>query len=231
MSNETKKYGNYLKSQKEHLTNQVARMTALLMKKENDLLRQEQALVSGGTPGKMARHYEQMPTYIQPGNAGDINKVIWPSFFTTEVVQVNPNQQVDSGFSISKTAGFIMVNYSKVVFIEEEIATPAFIWTYLNPDDPIGTGKSPGLSFNMRNSSSTREFMDTTVPMDDIGNPRWPTYLLAPQLLRPNENMEFTFINDHPANIYRAAIVFYGVRIRIEDSYNLLSTVYADSES
>lgn len=216
-----------LKGQKEKLKHQLGKLVVAVEKKENTLLKQEQILTKGGAPGELAKHFSDMPVYIMPGNAGDINKVIWPSFFTTDVIEVAPDQQLDTGFSVSKTAGFIMVSYAKAIYTVEDLGGNDRRYLYVDPDAPAGLGETPGLSFTWRNSSSTRDFTNTSVPLDHVGNPRWPSYLYAPQLVMPNENIGVSFINDNPTNTYRVALTFYGIRIRIEDSYDLLSTAFA----
>lgn len=221
-------YKNHLIAQKQKLQAQVGRMVAAITKKDLDLQKKEMTLAQGGGPGELARKMSQMPIYLAPGNVGDVNKVIWPSFFPTEVVRLAPNQQVDTGFSVSKTAAFIMVAYIKAIYLEEDLGGGNFSYTYIDPDDPAGSGDAPDLSFAFRNSSSTREHMDTTVNLDHVGNPRWPTFLYAPQMVFPNQNIEVSFFNDHPTNIYRASLTFYGIRIRIDESYDLLSSVFGE---
>ena len=219
-----------LLQEKEKLEAQLARMQTHLTKRENNLVQKQELLLESGPQG-LQRQLSQMPVFLVPGDVGDINKVIWPSFFSTNVVSIPPDSQVDSGFSVSKTAGFIMIAYSKMVSVEVDLGGGNFTYTYINPDDDGAAGKAPGLSFNFRNSSSTREYMDTAVNMDHVGNPRFPTYLYAPEMVFPNQNIGVSFFNNDPATTYRASLTFYGIRIRIEDSYDLLSSVYGDESS
>lgn len=213
--------------EKNKLRKQVIELATQVVQKENTLLRKSISLQKGA-PGIMRAHFSGTPVFMMPGNVGDINKVIWPTWYATDTVTVAPNSQVTTGFTVSQTAGFIATYFSKAIYVFEDLGGGDARMEYVNPNDPVGAGATPGLQMNFRNSSSTRDYFDTAANMDHFGNPRWPTYLYSPQLIQPNSNVEVNFINNNPDVTYRVGVSFGGVRIRIEDAYNLLSTVSAE---
>ena len=193
----------------------------MLNEKEN-LLRQ--GLVPNTGPQTMQANLQSSldPTMV-PGNVGDINKVLWPYYFSTDYLLVNPAETVKNGFTVTQEAAFIWMAYTKVVSIHT--AGPE-VNTYINPDDVSGAGLAPGLSFTIRDSQSARDYQNQPINLDSVGNPRWPTTLPRPLLILPNSNVEISFTNSHASNIYVPFLTAFGYRIRIEDAKNLLGTVF-----
>lgn len=210
---------NHLAQQRSQLKEQVDRLALVVGNKEYQAELEILKLKS-----QTAVNHAQatrLPFFVAPGNVGNINEVIWPFWFATGRVDVAPDSQRTSGFSNTQEASFVILSYTKSVFLK----TDPFNLQYLDPDAPNFAGKCPGLTIKFRDSQSTREFSQITVDADHVGHPRFPTELPAPMLVLPNSNIEVLFDNSHPTNEYVPLITFFGYKIRIEDARKLLSTV------
>lgn len=161
---------------------------------------------------------------LAPGNVGEINRVIWPFWFTTDSLDstgIGPNETLQSQFAVTLEAAFIVMAIAKTVY-----QTNAVPWNYLDPNNDGLVGRAPGLSFTLRDSSSQRQFFGKEpIAMGHIGNPRFPTMLPRPMMLLPNQMMEVQFQNSHPVNEYLPALTFFGYRIRLENAQQILSTI------
>lgn len=164
-----------------------------------------------------------MGNLMVPGNVGDINKVIWPFWFSIPFTRVNPGQNVRTQFTVTQEAGFSFMALTKAVYDFDDATNEL---TYIDPDEPA-IGESAGLSIIIRDAQSSREFFNLPANLDTLGNPRFPTSLPTPYFFLPNSIIEYNIINDHPTNIYFVHLTMFGYRVRIEGSQNILSTVYA----
>lgn len=162
---------------------------------------------------------------LNPGNVGDINNVIWPFYFTTDVpnAMIAPGQSFQTGFSVTQEAAFVFMSFTKSVYIVEG-EDPDETVTYLN--QVAGVPSAPGLVFTLRDGSSSRQLYNTPVNMDHFGNPRFPTKFPRPMMLLPNQAMQIQFTNTHGSNIYLPFITAFGYRIRIDRAQDILSLVY-----
>lgn len=212
-----------LKQKADQLKAQISTLAAVLMKKETDIERKKVALSNLKAVSTISKKPE-LPFFMTPGNVGDVNSVLWPFYFTTERVIVPPASQINAGFSVTQEAAFVMIAFTKAVFLREE--EPALNYTYLDPDAPAYGGKAQGLSFTFRDSQSTREFVSTTLDLDHVGNPRFPTYLPAPMLMLPNSNLQITWNSQNNEDqTFVPFLTFFGYRIRIEDAKQIYSLV------
>lgn len=160
---------------------------------------------------------------MKPGNIGDINRVIWPFFFTFDSEDLVPGRTVIKSFSVTQEASFLWRMSTKAVFLKTGVE-PNIEYTYLDPVDPAGG--APGLKFSLRDAQSTREFNGNRAQsMDTMGFGNFPDVLPSSQMMLPNATMQITLTNEHATNIYRPWITFIGYRLRIEDSQNILSKV------
>lgn len=214
-----------LQFQTDSLSNIVSSKASSLSQKES-LLRQGQLPVNG--PQDLERNMSRNlgPT-LAPGDLGDINKVIWPFFFSTELpnTAIAPNQTFQTGFSITQEAAFIMMAVTKTAYVQNVVDPDKF--TYADPNDPsLGFDSTPGLSFTMRDGSSSRQFFNQPIGLSQYGNPRFPTKLPRPIMFLPNQSIQIAFINSHASNVYLPFITVFGYRMRIEDAQNFLSLVY-----
>jgi hypothetical protein len=176
-----------------------------------------------GTP-LQANMQRNLPPGMVPGNVGDINRVIWPFYFTTDFGAVPPNSSFRTGFTITQEAAFIWMSFTKAIYIQDDVSGDM---SYIDPDQPGDTGCAYNLSMTIRDSSSERDFENSPFDTDMVGNPRWPTKYPRPSLFAPNGNVEITFTNSDPALTYVPFVTAFGYRIRIEDARTMLSFVTA----
>jgi hypothetical protein len=211
------------------LQNQVQGIAAIVDSKANQLALQESQLAQSQLPNNSAQQLDfnmsnSLSPLLQPGNIGDINSVIWPFYFSTDIpaTPLAVNETLQTGFSVTQEAAFIWMSYTKAVYLVEGEA-PLDSWTYL---DPAIQPSAPGLVFTLRDGSSSRQFFNSPINIDTYGNPRFPTKLPRPIMLLPNQVMQVAFTNNHPTNVYVPVITAFGYRIRIDQADKLLSLVY-----
>lgn len=170
------------------------------------------------------------PAYM-PGNVGDLNKVVWPFWFTDTNVAVNgtivrPNQEVSAQVAITQEAAFILVSYTKAVFLEgEDQGGFNGQFTYIDPAQPDGSGKSTGLFMSIRDSVSTRSFFNLPMSINQVGYWQKPTQLPRPVLFLPNSLIEMSYQNNTQTNSYKVFTTFFGYRLRLEHAPEILSLV------
>lgn len=208
----------HLSQQKRDLQEQINRMQIQMLKRENSYNQKTNNLAGSNPPASQAG---VLPFWMAPGNVGDINRVIWPFWFTTQMVQIGPNSQVPSGFSVTQEASFVALSYTKSVFVRTTV--PAINYQYLDPEAPAGAGQATGLSFTLTDNTSTRQFIDKSLDTDQVGAPRFPTALPAPLLILPRSNISVNYINSNTVNTFVCFFTFFGYRIRIEDAYEIRS--------
>lgn len=218
----------YLGQQRQMLAQNLRQLEAQ-MNKEANLIKNIQSqtkadLVPNDSPKGMLHNFQKVVAHLRPGNLGDINRVVWPFFFTTTKTTLVPNSTAQGNVGITQEAAFIWLSYTKAVFLQ--VGAPGN-FEYIDPEQPDGSGKANNLTVSIRESSSSRTFMNKSVDVNQIGTWRQPTVLPTPQLLLPNSNLEFQFSNSDPNNTYRPFITLYGLRVRIEEAQEILSTVNA----
>lgn len=213
------------------LRNQVKDIQQIVNSKAKNLQTLESQLRQSQLPVSNARDMERnmhknLGPLLTPGNLGDINRVIWPFFFTTDTPEesIGQNQTFQTGFSVTQEAAFILMSFTKTVYLE----TDENEFTYADPNDSsIANNLCPGLTFTLRDGSSSRQLFNTPIEMGHYGNPRFPTILPRPIMFLPNQNVQIAFTNTHPTNLYLPKITCFGYRIRVEDAQNFLGLVYA----
>lgn len=212
------------------LQNQIQSFSSYLDAKEKNLDVKESQLRSGtvannGPQSLQFNMNNSLGPMLTPGNIGDINSVIWPYWFSTDIPQ-SPlafGQTLQTGFSVNYEAAFIFMSFTKVVYLVEG-EVPDDSWTYLDPD--VAQPSAPGLTFTLRDGSSSRQFYNTPTLMDHCGNPRFPTKFPRPMMMLPNQVMQISFTNSHPTNVYVPFITAFGYRMRVDQAQKLLSLVY-----
>jgi hypothetical protein len=209
---------------------QVEAITSIVDSKEKNIALRESKLRQGQVPNNSAQNLEYnmrnaLGPMLTPGNIGDINSIIWPFYFTTDIPEtpIGPNETFQTGFSVTQEAAFIFMSFSKTVYLVEG-DVPLDSWTYLNPDSQLPS--APGLTFTLRDGSSSRQLFNTPVNIDHYGNPRFPTKFPRPVMLLPNQVMQIQFNNQNASNKYVPMITAFGYRIRIDAAQKLLSLVY-----
>jgi hypothetical protein len=212
------------------LQGQVVSLANMVGAKEKNLAEKESQIRQGQIPNNGPQDLEKnmrrnLGPMLAPGNLGDINKVIWPYYFSTEVPDagISLDQTFQTGFSVTQEAAFIMMSFTKTVYVDNGAGN----WVYLNPNDESNIiNQAPNLTFTMRDGSSSRQFYNQPMQMQNYGNPRFPTKLPRPIMLLPNQVMQVSFVNSHPSVSYVPMMTFFGYRMRIEDAQNFLSLVY-----
>jgi hypothetical protein len=211
------------------LQNQIQGIASIVNSKEAAISVRESQLRQSTPPNDSAQQLaynmaNAAGPLIAPGNIGDINSVIWPFYFTTDApdTPLAINETFQTGFSVTQEAAFIMMSFTKTVYLVEA-DPPNESWTYL---DPSAQPSTPGLVFTFRDGSSSRQLFNTPMNMDMYGNPRFPTKFPRPVMLLPNQVMQVSFTNSHPTNTYVPFITAFGYRIRIDQATKLLSLVY-----
>lgn len=216
------------------LRRQVTQMGQANDAREKNLDEKEAMLRQGQLPVRNPQDLERnmsrnLGPMLAPGNLGDINKVCWPYYFSTEIPQttVGPNETFQTGFSITQEAAFIMMSFTKTVYLASGVTAPDYQpWTYLDPNQAGVANRAPGLTFTLRDGSSSRQLYDRPIEIQHYGNPRFPTKLPRPIMFLPNQSVQVAFVNSHAVNRYVPSITVFGYRVRIEDAQNLLSLVY-----
>lgn len=208
------------------LKNQVQSLEQMIDSKAAAVAQRESLLRQGQVPNNSAQNLQfnlrqNLNPLLAPGNIGDINNVIWPFYFTTEIPDesIAANETFQTGFSVTQEAAFIWTSFTKTVYLDDEGS-----WGYLNPDGDQPS--APGLTFTLRDGSSSRQLFNTPMNIDLYGNPRFPTKLPRPIMLLPNQVMQIAFVNSNPTNAYVPFITAFGYRVRIEQADKLLSLVY-----
>ena len=207
----------------------LKRAEAELSKEVGNLKNAEMRLNAGMVGNNSARTLhanmdQALDNPFLPGNVGDINRVIWPFWFTTENVTINSNQSINANFTVTQEAAFVWTSYTRTVFLEQgDAGSGEFL--YVDPDQPGAAGKSNGLSFDIQDSQSRRSFFDRPMDVNQAGWYKKPKYLSTPQLLLPNSNIAINWQNNNADNIYKAFITFYGYRVRIDHAQDILGTI------
>jgi len=216
------------------LRGQVSSMANMVEAKERNLSNKESLLRQGQIPTDNPRDVEKnmmrnLGPMLAPGNLGDINKIIWPFYFTTESpgTPIAPNETFQTGFSVTQEAAFIMMSYTKVVYNAGTLAAPAAVWTYADPNTNTLINRSPGLVYTLRDGSSARQLFNSAIELGHHGNPRFPTKWPRPIMFLPNQVIQIAFTNTDPQNLYVPFITGFGYRMRVEDAQNFLSLIYA----
>jgi hypothetical protein len=164
----------------------------------------------------------QMPN-LQAGDIKDINKIIWPFYFTTPYLQINPESTESRFISITQEAAFVWTHQVRTVFKKVSIGGGDFEWNYINPAEDDGIVE--GLEFSVTDAQSSRTFHHNPISINHAGYAQEPEKLETPMMIAPNNNLEIKFYNNS-SNIYIPFITFYGYRVRLEDSQDILSYVH-----
>lgn len=146
----------------------------------------------------------------------EINTVLWPFFFQSEVKFVEAGNEVNSKIQISAEAAFVVTEMQRVIY---EYDTNSGTLTYIDPENFSQQAKD--LKFAMNDLSSERSLTDKSISIESLGHCQKPTELYkSPFYLNPNQSMEFRFSAEGTKS-YFTSILFKGYRVRIEDASNM----------
>jgi len=159
---------------------------------------------------------------LAPGNVGDINRIIWPFWFTTTELELQPNESQDANFTVTQEAAFVWTSYTKAVFVEVQNGD----FRHVDPEEPGSGAKANNLSFVIQDSQSQRAFQNIGMDLNQLGWWQKPSVLPTPVLFLPNSNIDVTFQNNDANDVYKPFITFFGYRLRIDHAKDILSTIY-----
>jgi len=197
-------------------------MRAMRMQQQLDRRMKQQ---KGNSAPDLYRNIKSnIPTKLMPGNVGDINRVIWPFWFTFTAPELQPNQTSQASFSVTQEAAFIWMAFSKVVFKRTGGGPYSYTAIDSNQEDP-SVGEANGLTFQFRDAQSSRVFSQQPVPIDAFGDPNFPSVLQTPVMFLPNSTVECLYSNSDSSAIYVPHITMFGYRVRLENAEQILSMV------
>jgi hypothetical protein len=212
------------------LTQQANQQQSYLDNKEAQLNQMQNNLNAGVVPtssnggqGLQANLQNNLPYQLLPGNLGDINSVIWPFQFSTGFQIVNPQTNVPTSYTITQEACFVWMSYVKVVYSVDVSGN----LTYIDPNQAGSAGQAYNLSFTIFDTQSQRNFQNVPTDVNTVGHPRWPTKFPRAMLFLPNSNIQISWTNSDPANIYAPYLIALGYRMRVQDAQNILSLIHA----
>jgi hypothetical protein len=143
----------------------------------------------------------------------EINTVLWPFFFQSEVKFVEAGNEVNSKIQISAEAAYVVTEMQRVIY---EYDTVTGTLTYIDPEN--FTQQAKDLKFAMNDLSSERSLTDKSISLESLGHCQKPTELYkSPFYLNPNQSMEFRFSAEGNKS-YFTSVLFKGYRIRIQDA-------------
>lgn len=196
------------------------------MADQKEIKRNEQMLKKlenrmSNTQHPLAKRMESIREANRPLNVGDLNRTVWPFFFTFRSGEVAPARTLSTAFTVTQEAAFIWMAYTKAVFLKDGTRMK-----YLDPqEDTKADGEANGLEFVFRDAQSSRTFMSKPLAIDHVGWSRNPTVLSTPILFLPNSTVEAIYTNKDASRTYVPWVTFFGYRVRIEDAQSILSTI------
>ncbi len=226
-------YAHPILQKRDALQLQIAQIQAANAVKEQQLNTRANALRQGTVPVNgpqdvLTNLKNCLPDYLVPGNLGDVNRVIWPFWFTNITPELpaaedGAQTQVTASVTITQEAAFIVTSYSKAIF-EHTTEEGDEIYSYIDPAQAGQDGLTPGLSMTIEDAQSTRVFMSNPIDFDTIGDSQFPQDLPTPLMFLPNSVIKTQLFNTSD-KAYVAFVTFLGVRCRIEDAQRIMSLI------
>jgi len=167
----------------------------------------------------------QMPN-LQAGDIKDINKIIWPFYFTTPFVELPPLSSISRYISVTQEAPFVWTYTVKTIFEKVALGGGNYRWNYIDPND-FSDGIAENLEFNITDAQSSRTFHFNPISINHVGHAQEPEKLETPMMIPSNNNLEIKFYNNDPSKTYIPFFTLYGYRVRVNDAQDLLSLVDA----
>ncbi len=197
-----------LRQVERRLSNEQARMQSLSS---------EPSVSRGGS--LIANLVSILPEHLVPANVGNLNEVMYPFFYTTEhdfgtdptFTSNSANNQI---FNVSQDAAFILTSI------------------YRSYEDVGDVGKGAPLEMTIRDLQSSRQFNDSPIPVQTIGDKGNPTILPTPFYMSPNASIRIelsSFVPNDQAETGegKQIFVYQGYRIRTGDIGKVLSTIFS----
>lgn len=137
-----------------------------------------QPLIQSATPEQLKKNLQKIiPSYLVPGNVGNIDDVLWNFDFNyTFDFGDNPLYNSETRQSrieqVDQVAGFLLTHISRTAYDSGE------------------SGINAPLSLTIRDRQSSRQFVDEPISIQAFGTRGRYTQLLTPLYFPPNANME-----------------------------------------
>ena len=194
-------------------------------KEEINLARMEAALEVReryiSAPAGANKYFDKLAS----GDASTLNNVIWPGFMVIQPVLVSKNGGVTkASFQVSGESCFIWTSLIKTVFKTVDFDAEELELDYINPSTEAD-GDANGLTFQMVDAASSRAFMSSPIPLDNIALPERPFYPDRPQMFLPMQIIEIEFSNENPNFDFIPMLVFQGYKMRLENQQDLYDMV------
>ena len=158
------------------------------------------------------------------GDLDDLNRLIWPYFYPTEMILVPAQGSVTANITVSNEAPFSVMRMSRAVFEYEDLGGGTFNLTYIKPSVDVVKGTLDGLSYQLVDSQSKRSWSEEPISLDYIGDGKCPHIFDEPFLINPNNNLEVRLYNDTDKS-YFVSVTMFGYKIRVEDAKNIITLV------
>lgn len=185
----------------------------------------QEAMSAKGSPQRTHQNLKNSDLGgLMPGNVGDINKVVWPFWYTFTAPELSPGVSSNGSFTTSQEAAYIWLSFTCVVFKRTGIG-PNYDYSAIDVNDESANGDINGLNIVFRDAQSSRVFQKNPMPIEAVGNPQFPTVLRSPVMFLPNSTVECLFTNNDSTNVYVPFVTFFGYRVRIQDAQNILSLI------
>lgn len=159
-----------------------------------------------------------LPSYMMPGNVGEINKVTWPFWYRVSFdlgidPTIGPSTRISQTFQVSQEACLLLMQVSRKP------------WTYDN------AGDLAPLAITIKDRQSSRQFNELPIPIQNIGKKKDGTVLPTPMFFAPNAIVEIELTSWIPADMAstgngRHEFTFFGYRMRAQEAGKALSTIF-----
>lgn len=159
-----------------------------------------------------------LPSYMNPSNIGDINKVSW--FFWENMTfdfganpVLTPATRQTQNFQVSQEGAFLIMAITR------------------NYNSYTTAGNLGPWMLQLSDRQSARQFMNAPIPIQMIGTLGNPLIFPTPMLLLPNAFldgvMSTTATNQATEGASQHTFSFFGYRIRVQDAEAVLGTIFA----
>jgi hypothetical protein len=169
-------------------------------------------------------------TPFTAGGLNDINRLIWPFFYTTGIIYSDPSDAPQDGnFGVSAEADFVATHMTVSIYEVVDLGGGNSTIRYLDRENSDNAMVIQGLKLLVSDSQSTRQWMQNPVSISKYGDGQRPYYFDEPQLIEKNSNIKATIINNSSGRVYLVDVVLHGYRVRIEDIREFYDIVASES--
>ena len=180
---------------------------------------------------------QRLPKNLMPTNVGGVSKVGWNFTYPVNITlnsvlnganweyTLGPSLRQTVSFQINADAGFLLTAISFA-------GGPAYCDFRQQP-----------IMVTIRDAQSSREFMNSAMPLNNFGNPWAPLILEKPFYMEPRAMIEIILTTFEPTTVTRtlattltnpqqpkAQLIFHGVRTRAEDARRMLGSAIASGD-